>query len=125
VVVGICRLSLLVSYSHSLKEKRAVVRKIKDRVRHKYSVALSEVGGLDKWQRAVLGYAVVGNDRDHVTRTIGRVSALVESMGIADVTNDEREYLTYGDDEPIGQAEASNADASWIPDEWREEASDG
>lgn len=124
MIVGVCRLSLLVSYSHSLKEKRAVVRKIKDRVRQKYGIALSEVGGLDTWQRAVLGYAVVGGDRDHVIQTIGKVASLVEALGIAEVTNDEREFLAYSDDEPIGRGGAGG-DEAWIPAEWREEASDG
>ena len=78
------------SHSHSLKEKRAVVRKIKDRVRHKYSISLSEVGGQQTWQRAVMGFAVVGGDRDYVTQTIGKVAAFVESLGVAQVSGDER-----------------------------------
>ena len=45
MIVGLCRLTLLVPESHSLKDKRMVLRSIKDRTRRKFNVAIAEVGG--------------------------------------------------------------------------------
>jgi uncharacterized protein YlxP (DUF503 family) len=52
--------------SHSLKEKRRVVRSIKDRVRARFNVSVSEVDDQDLWQSIVLGFAAVGPDHGHV-----------------------------------------------------------
>ena len=55
------KISLVLDQSHSLKEKRMVLRRIKDRVRERANVVLSEVGAQDIWQRAELGCAGVSN----------------------------------------------------------------
>src|SRR5689334_24991131 len=57
------KISLVIDQSHSLKEKRMVLRRIKDRVRERLNVNINEVGELDNWQRAELGVAVVSGDR--------------------------------------------------------------
>ena len=63
MVVGGCRLTLVVEGSHSLKEKRMFLRRIKDRTRQKFNVAIAEVASQDAWQQAVLGMGVVANDK--------------------------------------------------------------
>ena len=62
MVVGAAQVELHVHASHSLKEKRGVVRSIVRRVRNEFNVAVAEVGGQDTWQRTVLGLAAVGHD---------------------------------------------------------------
>jgi uncharacterized protein len=119
VVVGVCRLTLLASHCHSLKEKRAVVRTIKDRTRRQFSVAVAEVGGHDTWQRAVLGLAVVGGDRKVVQSVMSRVVAFIEGLGLAEVAGDERETLVYGEGHMSGPD--LDEDDSWVPDAWKEE----
>src|SRR5258708_5617318 len=59
MTVGIARVTIFVAGSHSLKEKRMVVRRVKDLVRQKFNVAVAEVGENDVWQRAVIGLARV------------------------------------------------------------------
>jgi uncharacterized protein len=98
VIVGVCRLTVLVTYAHSLKEKRGAVRKLKDRVRSKFGVEIAEVGGLDTWQRAVLGFAVVSNERDHVESMLDKVIRFVEGLGAGELVSDDRDVLVYGDE---------------------------
>jgi len=45
MVIGVCKLDLRIPENHSLKEKRHVLRKLIDRVRTRFNVAISEVGG--------------------------------------------------------------------------------
>jgi uncharacterized protein YlxP (DUF503 family) len=126
MIVGVCRFSLVAPQSHSLKEKRSVVRSVKGRVRTRFRLNLAEVGGLDTWQRADLGFALVGIDRDGVNEAIDAVVGFVEAMGVAEVTDVERDLLTYGvghmgsGDEPITsrQTASGDPDAAWIPPEW-------
>ncbi len=53
--VGLLTLEIHLPYSHSLKEKRAVLRKVRDRLRSRFNVAVAELDHRDVWQVATLG----------------------------------------------------------------------
>jgi uncharacterized protein YlxP (DUF503 family) len=95
MTVGIARLTLYIPDSHSLKEKRMVLRRVKDRTRQKFNVAIAEVEDNDVWQRAVLGLAVVGNEGRFVESALDEVIRFVQ--GQAEVTNTEREIQSFSD----------------------------
>ena len=80
MVVGVARLTLALGQSHSLKDKRQVVRKIVDRVRARFQVAISEVGDHDLWQKATLGIAAVGNDTGHVRAVVDEVIRAIDEL---------------------------------------------
>ncbi len=96
MTVGIARLTLFIPASHSLKDKRMVLRRVKDRIRNKFNAAIAEVEENDVWQRGVLGLAVVGNDRRFVESQLDEVVRFVR--GQVEVTNAERELQTFNDD---------------------------
>jgi uncharacterized protein len=95
VTVGIARLTLFLGDSQSLKDKRMVLRRVKDRLRQKFNVAVAEVEDNDLWQRAVLGLAVVGNERRFVESSLDEVIRFVRAQ--AEVTNAEREIQSFND----------------------------
>jgi uncharacterized protein len=95
MTVGLARLTLFLPTSHSLKEKRMVVRRVKDRTKQKFNVSCAEVEENDVWQRAVIGVALVGNDRRFVESAIDEVVRFIR--GEVEVTNVEREIQTYND----------------------------
>ncbi len=95
MTVGIARLTLFLPDAHSLKEKRMVLRRVKDRAQQKFNLAIAEVGDNDLWQRALLGVAVLGNDRRFVESALDEVVRFVR--GEAEVTNVEREIQTMND----------------------------
>jgi uncharacterized protein YlxP (DUF503 family) len=72
VYVASVRVELHLPYSHSLKEKRAVLKSIKDRMRNT-GAAVAEVDHLELWQRAALGMAVVAGEAEVLG---GRLAAL-------------------------------------------------
>ncbi len=76
--VGIVRIELHLPASRSLKDKRAVVRALKDRIRTRVQAAVSEVDHQDLWQRAALGVAVVSGERRQVAEMLQSVRNLVE-----------------------------------------------
>lgn len=63
--VGVLTLELWVEASHSLKDKRQVVRSLKDRLREKFNVSVAEIDGLDSWQNSVVAVVTVSNDRTY------------------------------------------------------------
>jgi uncharacterized protein len=77
--VGIARIELHLPGSSSLKDKRSVVRGLKDRIRHRVQAAVAEVDHQDLWQRASLGVSVVSGDRGQVDSMLQSVRRLVES----------------------------------------------
>lgn len=79
MIVGTVRMVLLIQDAHSLKEKRRVLKGIKDRVFNKFRVSVAEVGHHDVWQTAELGFACVGNEVRHVNSVLSNVVSFVES----------------------------------------------
>ena len=97
MIVALARLSLYIPHSHSLKEKRAVVRKVVDRVQARFKLHVAEVGGQDTWQRAVLGFALVGSDGRKVEQMADEVLRAIQSMAEGELTV-EREMVHFGDE---------------------------
>jgi hypothetical protein len=93
VIVGAAVVELHVHASHSLKQKRGVVRSIVQRVRNRFNIAVAEIGGQDTWQRAVLGITTTGIDRTQVRGVLTRVLAFIEDLHLAEVTNSDIEVL--------------------------------
>ncbi len=76
--VGVLKIDFHISDSSSLKEKRSVLRHIKDRVRRDFNVSISEVNNHDKWQLATLVVAFVSNDKKHVDATLNKIKNFFE-----------------------------------------------
>ncbi|MDX1648180.1 MAG: DUF503 domain-containing protein [Longimicrobiales bacterium] len=67
----------------SLKQKRAVIRSMKDRLRAKFNVSVSETGLQDVHARGELSIALVSTDRRQATSILDKTDQFVESMGTA------------------------------------------
>jgi uncharacterized protein len=96
--VGVLRLTFHVPHARSLKDKRRVVLKFRDRVRARFGVSISEVAEQDKLQRAVFGVTVVSGEAavcDSVLEQVARVAATQED---AVLTDRATEVMTVGDD---------------------------
>ena len=81
--------------NHSLKGKRGVVRSIKTRVGNKYNVSIAECDDHDNWQRITLGVAQIGNERDHVDRSLRDVATFIEGLGLAEVGEETFEFENF------------------------------
>ena len=89
--IGVCTLHLRLSENRSLKEKRRVIKSIKDKVRNKFNVSIAEIDGLDKWQWATLGVACVSNDNRFVNSVLSNVVDFVSEMRLAELMDYEIE----------------------------------
>ncbi|MCJ7457441.1 MAG: DUF503 domain-containing protein [candidate division Zixibacteria bacterium] len=73
MVVGICTIELHLPESGSLKSKRQILKRIKDRIRNRFNVSLAEVENNDLWQRTTLGVAAVANQGKFVNQILSQV----------------------------------------------------
>ena len=87
--VGVLTLELRLQNSHSLKEKRHVVQSLKDRLRHKFNVAVAEIDYQDLWQRAAIAAVTVSSDHSHaekVLRSVEEEAAALLGSELAEAT---------------------------------------
>jgi uncharacterized protein YlxP (DUF503 family) len=73
--VGILQVEISIPDAMSLKDKRQVVKSLKDRIANGHNVSIAEVGALDEHRRSILGVAMVSNDKRYVE---GALSKLVD-----------------------------------------------
>ena len=127
MVVGVLRISLSIPAAGSLKDKRQVVRKIIDRVKARFDVAIAEVGENDLWQRAQVGIAAIGNDRRFLNEVLDKVRGFIEQSYLAPILDSELELLNYSPDR-FGELSLKDAvsAAQWAEDALEEgEGEDG
>jgi uncharacterized protein YlxP (DUF503 family) len=89
--IGSLRLRLLLRESRSLKDKRQVVRSIKDRLRNNFNVSVAEVEGQENRQIAVLGVAMVSNETHHVKMVLGKIVEALRCHPVAELLDHEIE----------------------------------
>ena len=97
MVVGCLELALHIEHSHSLKEKRSVVRRTVDRIRSRFGVAVAETGDNDLHQRARIGVVAVSNDAALVNSILDKVKAHVEDdlLGRAELVDARFELIHW------------------------------
>jgi hypothetical protein len=79
-VIGVLTLDIHVEHSHSLKEKRHVVKSLKDRLRERFNVSVAEIDHLDSWQNSVIAAVTVSNDRLRAEQVLQAVEGHAASM---------------------------------------------
>ena len=125
--VGLAKIGLLIGNSHSLKDKRMVLRRIKDRVRERLHVTVSEVGELDTWNRAELGVAIASGDRGKALALVDEVVRVAVAAGGAQVATIAKDVVTFDAppvpfvavDDRTGSGDKAAAGDDWVPEEWQ------
>ena len=93
MIVGICNIELSMHENHSLKEKRHSVKSIIEKIKHRYNVSIAEVGMMDKWQKAEIGFTTVSNNKRHVDETMQKVLNFIEQDGRFDLVVQQYEIF--------------------------------
>lgn len=95
--VCVARITLAIPESGSLKAKRQILRRVTDRLKARFNVAVAEVEDNELWQKATIALAVVGNERRHVNEQMDKIIHSVEEMYVAPLLSREMEILSFGD----------------------------
>ena len=91
MIVGVLKIELAVREARSLKDKRRIIKSIKERLANTFNVSAAEVDALDAHQRAVLGVAVVANEARFVASCLDKIVdwiRLQRSVTLVDYTRD-------------------------------------
>ena len=95
MIVGTLKLRLVLRESHSLKDKRRVLKSLKDTLANKFNISVAETDEHDVWQTAEVGVAAVGADGSLVQSVLTGVVNYVRFFGGVELVDSEQEI--YGD----------------------------
>ena len=90
--IGLLTLEIHLPEAHSLKEKRLVLRSLKDRLR-KFNISIAECDHQDLWQRATLGVVAISSDHVILEKTLNAVVDETEKLILAGLNQYHIEYL--------------------------------
>lgn len=93
MVVGVLRVRLAIFEALSLKDKRRVVKSLKDRLGARHNVSIAEVDDLDRRQAATLGLAMIANDARFVESSLSKIVDQIRAFRRASLLDYEIELL--------------------------------
>lgn len=93
ITVGLLTLELHIAHSQSLKDKRQVLRGLKDRLRGRFNISVAEVDFQDTWQRSVVGAVTVSGNQSRAEETLDRAEQEAVQLLGDDLVGTERDYF--------------------------------
>jgi uncharacterized protein len=93
-------LELRIEGAHSLKDKRQVLRSVKDRLRHSFNISIAEIEVTDLWQRATLGVVSISDSRDYLQglmRNVERAATRLANNAGAEVVDSFMDFVEPGE----------------------------
>ena len=91
--IGLLTLEIYIPDAQSLKDKRQVLRSLKDKLRGHFNVAVAELDHQDLWQRSVVGVVSISNDDKHLEESMRAVADESERLLVRDLIAQEIEYF--------------------------------
>lgn len=73
MVIGLLTLEIYIPYSHSLKEKRKTLNKLRDRLKKKYNIAFAELDYQNKWQRSIIGLVTLNTQKQIIEKVFQKI----------------------------------------------------
>ena len=96
-MIAYLMLEIRIEGAHSLKDKRQVVRSVKDGLRNHFNVAVAEVDATDAWQRATIGVVSISDSRDYLDglmRNVERHAMKVANNAGGEVVDSFLDFLS-------------------------------
>lgn len=93
MTIGVLQIDLRIHGSRSLKDKRRVLKSIKDRARTRFNCSIAEVDFKDQWGRARLAVCVVGDDSRFVNTQLNEIVRFASTAGAAELLDYQIEML--------------------------------
>jgi uncharacterized protein YlxP (DUF503 family) len=91
--IGVLQVEISIPDAMSLKDKRQVVKSLKDRIAHGHNVSIAEVGALDEHRRSIIGMAMVSNDKRYVEGALSKLVDFIRMVPQASLIDYQIELL--------------------------------
>lgn len=91
--MGVLVVDIYIPESNSLKDKRSVLKRLKDRIRNKFNVSVAEVDDHDIWRRAKIGIAHISSNGRFSGQELQKVAKFLEDDFQIQVLDYEMRFL--------------------------------
>jgi hypothetical protein len=98
MVAGVSSIEIFLPENHSLKDKRHAVKRIVEKTRARFNISIMEIEQTNLWQRAKIGFSIVGVNKDHVNSAIENVHEYIESLYIGKIIDTWTEIIVIGNE---------------------------
>lgn len=92
MVVAVLRVDVHLPRAQSLKDKRSVLKSLKDQLRGRFNIAVAEAEASELWQRATIGISAVGEDRAYLDGLLTEVTEWIHRTHLVELIHVEQEY---------------------------------
>lgn len=86
-------IDLRIAYAQSLKDKRRIVKSLKDRLSSRFNISIAELSELDNCKQSVLGMTMISNDRAYLEKQLSHIQTLILEVRDIDVIKVTKEWL--------------------------------
>ena len=96
MAIAYLTIELRIEAAHSLKDKRQVLRSLKDKLRAGFNVSVAELDAADLWQRATVGVVSISGSRDYLRglmEKVERSATRIANNAGAEITDSFIEYF--------------------------------
>lgn len=93
MIIGALTLDLDLPDACSLKDKRAVLNRVRDRIRRKFNVAVAEVEENEVWNRAVVAVVAVSNQQRFCNQVLSKVAEFTQTLPDCIVEDFSMEFI--------------------------------
>jgi len=91
--IGILSVSLYMPAAQSLKDRRMILKSLKDKLRANFNISIAQLDQEDKWQTAICGIVMIGNDQRYLNSTLSNVLAFIESYRDLEISDTEISFI--------------------------------
>ncbi|MGQ3684030.1 MAG: DUF503 domain-containing protein [Candidatus Loosdrechtia sp.] len=92
-VVGFLHIRLVMRSAGTLKDKRRIIKSLKDRLQNRFNISIAEIGSLDHCQYSELGIVMVGNDNRYVNGVLSNVIKIIRCVALVELVDYKLEFL--------------------------------
>ena len=93
MVVGVLTIEILIFSGDSLKEKRFILRSMKDRLKKKFNISIAELNFQEKLRRSEIGIALIGNQMNFVENSLQKIFNYLDNNELYEIINYRFEYF--------------------------------
>lgn len=94
-MVGVKRICFLMPESSSLKDKRQIIRKLRDSIKVKFNVSFAEISNDDKWQKSTIAISMVSSEEELIRTAFNQIANIIETKVPVRVLNDTSDIFRY------------------------------
>ncbi len=93
MIIGILKIEIFLDNNRSLKEKRRILKSLKDKIRNRFNVSICEIAYHEKWQMSALAIVCVGNSSRKINSNLSNILESIYKLNTVEVINSEIEII--------------------------------